>query len=100
MHLVTEKTLRAFAAKHPAAKPSIERWIVTMRAAEFATMDDVMRAFSKAKAINGERARFEIAGGDYRLVVAFHFGRRWAYVKFVGTHAEYDRIDAATVAQH
>jgi mRNA interferase HigB len=43
--------------------------------------------------------RFEIAGGDYRLIAAFDFKRQIAYVKFVGTHAEYDRIDAATVAQ-
>ena len=48
--------------------------------------------------LNGERVRFEIAGGDYRLVVAFNFTRQIAYVKFIGTHAEYDRVDALTVS--
>ncbi len=62
-------------------------------------MDEVVRTFSKAKAINGERARFEIAGGDFRLIIAFNFRRGWAFVKFIGTHAEYDRINAVTVAQ-
>lgn len=99
MHVVTEKTLRRYAAEHPAARAAIERWIVTVRATELATMDDVVRSFSKVKAINGERARFEISGGDFRLIIAFNFRRGWAFVKFIGSHAEYDRINAVTVAQ-
>ncbi len=62
-------------------------------------MSEVAQAFPKAKSVSGDRMRFEIAGGDYRLIAAFDFKRQIAYVKFVGTHAEYDRIDAATVAQ-
>jgi mRNA interferase HigB len=49
--------------------------------------------------LNRERVRFEVAGGNYRLVVAFDFRRQVAFVKFVGTHAEYDRIDASTISQ-
>jgi HTH-type transcriptional regulator / antitoxin HigA len=49
--------------------------------------------------LNRERVRFEVAGGNYRLVVAFDFLRQIAFVKFIGTHAEYDRIDALTVSQ-
>jgi mRNA interferase HigB len=48
--------------------------------------------------LNGERVRFEVAGGDYRLVAAFDFGRQAAFVKFIGTHAEYDKIDALIVS--
>ena len=61
-------------------------------------MDDVRSAAPNAKILNGERARFEVAGGNFRLIVAFDFGRRIAFIKLVGTHAEYDRIDALTVA--
>jgi mRNA interferase HigB len=50
--------------------------------------------------LNRERARFEVAGGNYRLVVAFDFRRQVAFVKFIGTHAEYDRIDALSVSQY
>lgn len=60
---------------------------------------DVLRAFSKAKQINGGRVRFEITGGDYRLIAAFNWRRQIAFVKFLGTHAEYDDVEAATVAQ-
>lgn len=43
--------------------------------------------------------RFEIAGGNYRLIAAFDFRRQIAFVKFLGTHAEYDKIDALTISQ-
>lgn len=72
-------------------------WRRVVKAAEWTTVADVQAAFSKAKALNGEPVRFEIAGGDFRLVCAFDFRRSIAFVKFVGTHAEYDRIDALTV---
>lgn len=61
-------------------------------------MDDVRSAAPKAKILNGERARFEIAGGNFRLIAAFDFNRDIVFVKFIGTHAEYDRIDALTVS--
>ena len=63
-------------------------------------MDDVQRAAPKSKVLNRERVRFEVAGGNYRLVVAFDFRRQAAFVKFIGTHAEYDRIDALTVSNY
>jgi mRNA interferase HigB len=59
----------------------------------------VQLSFSKAKVLNGERVRFEVAGGDYRMVVAFDFHRGIAFIKFIGTHAEYDRVDALTVSR-
>ncbi len=57
------------------------------------------KAAPKCKALNRERVRFEVAGGAHRLIVAFDFVRQVAFIKFVGTHAEYDRIDALTVSQ-
>jgi mRNA interferase HigB len=62
-------------------------------------VNEVQKAAPKAKVLNRERVRFEVAGGNYRSVAAFDFRRRIAFVKFIGTHAEYDRIDALTVSQ-
>ena len=62
-------------------------------------MDDIRRAAPKFKALNRDRARFEVAGGDYRLIAAFDFRRQIAFVKFIGTNAEYDAIDAQTVGR-
>jgi mRNA interferase HigB len=61
-------------------------------------MEDVRLAAPNAKILNGERARFEIAGGNFRMIVAFDFARSIAFVKFIGTHAEYDRINALTIS--
>ena len=71
-----------------------------MRAAKWNSMDDVRSGAPKARILNGERARFEIAGGNFRMIVAFDFAREIAFIKFIGTHAEYDRIDALKVSQH
>lgn len=86
-----------FWEKHPATRASLLHWMHVTKASDWTNIVDVQSAFSKAKALNGERVRFEVAGGDYRLIVAFDFRRGIAFVKFIGTHAEYDRIDALTV---
>jgi mRNA interferase HigB len=99
MRVIARNVLVGFWGKHPEAKISLERWYGLARAANWKSTDDVQKAAPKAKVLNRERVRFEIAGGNYRLVAAFDFRRQIAFVKFVGTHAEYDRIDALTVSQ-
>jgi mRNA interferase HigB len=98
MRIVARSTLAEFWEKHPETKVSLTRWHETVKAAEWQSPNDIQQAFPKAKVLNGERVRFEVAGGDYRLVAAFDFGRQAAFVKFIGTHAEYDKIDALTVS--
>ncbi len=99
MRVIARSTLVGFWRKHPEAKVSLERWFQFVKAAHWTSTDEVQRAAPKAKVLNRERIRFEIAGGDYRLVVAFDFRRQAAFVKFIGTHAEYDRIDALVVSE-
>jgi mRNA interferase HigB len=97
MRIIARSTLVAFWEKHPETKASLTHWQNVTKTADWQSASDVQAAFSKAKALNGERVRFEVAGGDYRLIVAFDFRRGIAFVKFIGTHADYDRIDALTV---
>ncbi|HET7412047.1 MAG TPA: type II toxin-antitoxin system HigB family toxin [Pararhizobium sp.] len=99
MRIIASSTLAAFSKEHPETSASLSHWLRVARASKWSTGNDVQAAFSKAKVINGERVRFEIAGGDYRMIVAFDFTRQIAFIKFIGTHAEYDRIDALTVAR-
>ena len=61
-------------------------------------MQDVVRSFSKAKALNGARARFEVAGGHHRLIASIDFRKQLVFIKFIGTHAEYDAVDALTIS--
>lgn len=97
MRIIARSTMVAFWEKHPETKPSLTHWQNVAKAADWRNVNDVQAAFSRAKSLNGERVRFEVAGGDYRLIVAFDFRRAIAFVKFIGTHTEYDRIDALTV---
>jgi HTH-type transcriptional regulator/antitoxin HigA len=99
MRLIAGSTLVAFGERHPGTRPSLAHWMSVAKAANWSSAADVQAAFSKAKALNGERVRFEIAGGDYRVIAAFDFRRGIAFVKFIGTHAEYDRVDALTVSE-
>lgn len=62
-------------------------------------MNHVVMTLSKASPVNAERCVFDICGGNYRLIVAFKFSARVAFIKFIGTHAQYDRVSAATVSQ-
>lgn len=98
MRIISRNTLIEFANRHPDARTGLEVWVKVARAASWQEPQDVVAVFSKAKSLNGERVRFAVHGGRYRMIVAFDFRRQIAFVKFIGTHAEYDRIDALTVA--
>src|SRR5689334_21665442 len=99
MRVIARNTLVGFCGDHPETKVSLERWYRIVRAAHWASTDEVQKASPTAKVLNRERVRFEFAGGNYRLVAAFDFRRQIAYVKFIGTHAEYDRVDEITASQ-
>jgi mRNA interferase HigB len=89
----------AYARTHPETAVPLERWYRLVKAANWTSMDDMCRASPKSKVLNRDRARFEVAGGNSRLIAAFDFGRQIVFVKFIGTHAEYDAIDALTIAR-
>ena len=89
--------MAAFISVHPQTRASLMHWQRLVREADWKNVAEVQAAFSKAKALNGERVRFEVAGGNYRLIASFDFTRQIAFVKFVGSHAEYDRVDALSV---
>lgn len=71
MRGIARNTLIGFWTKHPEAKVALERWYRLVGAAQWNSTDDVQRAASKSKVLNRERVRFEVAGGNYRLVAAF-----------------------------
>lgn len=98
MRVIARNTLTGFWTTHPETRVALERWLKRVKAAQWTSVDEVQKAAPKCKALNGERVRFEVAGGNYRLIVAFDFRRQAAFIKFIGTHAEYDRIDALTAS--
>lgn len=99
MRVIARSVLVAFWSKHPGTKVALERWHKLVRAARWTSTDDIQKAAPRAKVLNRERVRFEVAGGNYRLIAAFDFRRQAVFVNFIGTHAEYDRVDALLVSQ-
>jgi mRNA interferase HigB len=99
MRIIAWGTLGEYAEAHPETKASLTRWHTLVKAARWTSMDEVRQAAPNATVLNGERVKFELAGGNYRLIVAIHFRRQVVYVNFIGTHAEYDKVDALTVWQ-
>ena len=91
--------LLAYARVHAETAIPLERWYRLVKAANWTSMDDIRHAAPKSKVLNRDRVRFNVAGGNYRLIAAFDFRRQIVFVKFIGTHAEYDAIDALTVAR-
>lgn len=99
VRIIKRSTLAEFWAAHPETRASLEGWLRVASAASWRTSAEVRASFSKAVVLNAERVRFEVAGGNYRLIVAFRFDLQIAWIKFIGTHSEYDAIDALTVSK-
>jgi len=100
MNVIKRATLEAYWRKHPETEQPLKTIFHEISRAKLACMNDIQGVFPRAKVLNGERVRFEVCGGNYRMIVALHFTSNIAFIKFVGTHTEYDRIDALTVEQY
>jgi len=98
VRVIAKSTLTRFAERNPRTTASLTHWHTVARAASWRNCQEVVASFSKAKTINSERVRFEVAGGDFRMIVAFDLERQVAFVKFIGTHGAYDQLDAATAS--
>lgn len=92
----TEK-LRRFAIKHANSKKSITAWNTIVVNAHWKKSLDVLQDFPRAKILNAQRARFEIKSGHYRLIAEIDYEDSLVDIRFIGTHAEYDRINALTI---
>ncbi len=82
---------------HADSAGPLDAWVDDASAAQWTKMQDIKNRFPQAKVINASRVVFKIKGNSYRLVAAINFPARIVLVRFVGTHAEYDRIDVETI---
>ena len=97
MQIIAKRTLRLFWEKHPQAETPLRAWFATVSAAQWKGPADVRAQFGSADFVADNRVIFDVAGNTFRLVVHVSYGFGRVLVKFVGTHAEYDKIDAGTV---
>lgn len=100
MRIIALSTLKAFWEESPefsdAQAPTLA-WHQQVKAADWAQPADVKAAFGNASILRDGRAVFNIAGNKYRIVVWINYPYRIVYVRFIGTHSQYDAIDAQTI---
>ena len=97
MRVIAVKTLRTFWAKHPDAEQSLLAWYDEASNAGWKQPSDIKRHYANASILKNRRVVFNIKGNDYRLIVAVAYKVGVVYVKFIGTHRQYDAVDAETV---
>ena len=97
MRIISRKKIREFWEKHSDARPALESWYADTKQANWRTPSDIKSVYKNASFMPINRVIFNIKGNKYRLVAAVQFEYGIVYVRFVGTHKEYDRIDATTI---
>lgn len=100
MRIVAKRTLRQFweqGRQYADAKRALEDWHAQVSQADWATPADVKAQYGDASILKGSRVVFNICGNKYRLIVKINYPYRVVYIRFVGSHAEYDAVDAETV---
>lgn len=97
MRIIAISQLKIFWQRHPDSEPSLLAWIDEVKNAHWSTPADIKQQFRNASVLKSRRVVFNIKGNDYRLVVAVAYRFGAIYIKFVGTHKQYDAIDADSV---
>lgn len=97
MRIIAKSTLRNFWNNHPDAVQALRAWYEEAKKAEWNSFQDIKKQFGTASIVGNDRVVFNIKGNNYRLVVLVLFRRGKAFIRFVGTHKEYDKIDAKTI---
>jgi mRNA interferase HigB len=97
MRIVARKSLVAFIRKYTQAEQAMLAWYAEASKAVWKTPQDIKEQYASASFVGRNRVVFNIKGNEYRLIVAVAYQVGVAYIKFVGTHAQYNRVDAATV---
>jgi mRNA interferase HigB len=97
MRVIARKTLREFWERHPDARQALQAWYADAKQATWKSPTDVKAVYRNASVVANNRVVFNIKGNAYRLVVAVQYQYGIVYIRFVGTHSEYDKIDSVTV---
>jgi len=97
MRIISIKTLKDYWQKEPAAKGELQAWYAEAKAAEWKTPADVKAKYRAASILRGGRAVFNICGNKYRLVVWINYKFAIVYIRFIGTHKEYNKIDVESI---
>ncbi len=97
VHIISKKKLVDYYNKHIETKNQLEAWYHEVREAEWNNPQDVKEKYRSASIIGGKRVVFNIKGNKYRLVVQINYEMKIIYIRFIGTHKEYNKINAEEI---
>ena len=97
MRIIALATLRDFWKRHPDAEIPLRSWYTLASRSDWRHPADVKAAYRKASVVANNRIVFNIKGNDYRLIAAVHYNRGMMFIRFIGTHQDYDGIDATRI---
>ena len=95
--IFSKGTLWEYWEKHPETEQYLKTWYDTSMNADWKNPIDVKNTYANASILKNQRIVFNIKGNSYRLIAKFNFEKQWIFIRFIGTHAEYDRINAETI---
>ena len=99
MNIYNRSSIIAFYKKHADCKQTLEKWYNDVRSKNWKTPNGITKDFNSARTIKNDRVIFKINENDYRLIAEINYQKGWLFIKFIGTHAAYDKIDPETVNQ-
>lgn len=92
MVIIAKTFINVFANRHPASKAALNSWYQIVKDVDWGSFNDVRNTFGSVDAVGNDRYVFNIKGNDYRLIAMIFFDKRTVYIRFIGTHAEYDKL--------
>ena len=97
MHVISQKKLRDYCNKHKETKSQLEAWYHEAKNADWKNSQEIKEKYRSASIIGGNRVVFNIKGNKYRLVTKINYQMMIVYIRFIGTHKEYDKISAEEI---
>ncbi|MCF8370232.1 MAG: type II toxin-antitoxin system HigB family toxin [Bacteroidales bacterium] len=97
MRVVAKKILREFWEKYTDSEQQLKTWYKEASKAKWYNPIDIKKEYAKASILKSGRIVFNICGNKYRLIVEINFIRQWLFIRFIGTHEEYDKINSEKV---
>jgi mRNA interferase HigB len=97
MVIITKTVLNEFAREYPDCEDALKEWYHTVKEADWSNLNEVKQTFNSVDYVGNERYVFNIKGNRYRLVAMIFFNKRTLFIRFIGTHSDYDKIDCKTI---
>lgn len=97
MRIITEEPLKAYITLHPDTEAALKAWVKTVKNSDWENFADIKKSFNSVDNIGNQHYVFNIRGNNHRLVVVIKFTIKWVYIRFIGTHEEYNKIDCSNI---